>query len=68
MDNVGAAHIDAESFASAYDNVPQLKQYVDRFGPDGITLAVPGVDAGGNVDADNTVDTMAKRATDKALD
>jgi len=68
MDNVGAAHVDQESFAAAYDNNPELKNYVDRFSPEGVTLS-GGLDTtGGEVDADNTVDTMAKRATDKALD
>lgn len=68
MDNVGASHVDEESFATAYDNNPELKQYVDRFSSDGITMAGASDPMGGEVDADNTVDNMAKRATDKALD
>ena len=69
MDNVGAAHVDSESFATAYDNNPELKKYVSRFSPQGVSIEGNAPDnTGGEVDADNTVDAMAKRAADNTLD
>jgi len=67
MQNMRAEQLDQESFQKAYDTDERIKNVVDRFDPDGVYFTGDNSVAGGEVDADNTVDNMADRATKKAM-
>lgn len=67
MQNMGGEAFAYDSFKSAYDSDPQVKDLVEKFDEDGITLKTqessPEIGAS-NAGGDNTVSQMAKRATD----
>lgn len=65
LKNIGGEQFDQESFQKIYDTDPRIKELVDKFDSDGVTLK-----GGAPVQSkpeDQTVDQMAQRATSKAL-
>jgi hypothetical protein len=67
MQNMGGEQLDQEAFQKAYDNDKRIDKVVDRFDPDGVYLQGAPTPTGADTDADNTVDAMASRATQKAM-
>jgi hypothetical protein len=67
MANIGGEAFTYESFKTAYDSDPRIKQYVKDFSEEGISVKTTQ-DAGGSptspADGGNAVNQMAKRATD----
>jgi hypothetical protein len=69
MQNVGAEQFDFETFKVAYDTDPKVKAMIKDFNKDGITpktQAQSPIDDEGpkEVGSDDSVEKMAKRATD----
>lgn len=65
LKNIGGEQFDQESFQKIYDTDPRIKELVDKFDSDGVTLK-----GGAPVQSkpeDQTVDQMAQRATSNAL-
>jgi hypothetical protein len=67
MQNMRAEQVDEESFQQAYDTDERIKNAIDRFDSEGVYFKSADAPMGGDVDADNTVDAMADRATKKAM-
>lgn len=70
LQNVTGQAVDYDAFKSEFDTNPSVKNVVDKFDADGITLKTknkPEPTVGGEVKKTGKVDAMAKRAAAKAL-
>lgn len=56
-----------ETFKAAYDQDPQIKDIVNNFDADGVTLKGGEEPQDAGQDTDNTVDQMAQSATSNAM-
>lgn len=67
MSNMGDEQYSQETFKVVYDQDPQIKDIVNNFDPDGITLKGGEEPQDAGQDTDNTVDQMAQSATSNAM-
>jgi hypothetical protein len=66
MKNIGASQFTYDTFKAAYDSDSSIEEYVDNFNSPGIEINTGDSDLDDvpNRDADNSVASMAKAATD----
>lgn len=67
MTNMGNEQYSQETFKAVYDQDPQIKDIVNNFDAEGITLVGGEEPQGAGQDTDNTVDQMAQSATSNAM-
>jgi hypothetical protein len=67
MKKMGAEQLDQESFKSAYDSDPRIKQIINHFDPNGVHFEEKPKMGGDEEDSDQDIQKMADRAAKKAL-
>ena len=72
MQNATGQEIDYDAFKSQFDSNPQMKNLVDKFDADGLTIKTKNKEKDQAVKADKdkaraSVNTAAKRAANKML-
>lgn len=68
LKNVSGTEMDYETFKAEFDNIPQLKNIVDRFDGQGLTLKTKEKPEATRSDKNNTgLDQAASRAAAKSI-